>query len=179
MRKARGPVPLALARPPSLLQAQPGDERPEQVLHFPTYVQPVLDTFCVRCHGADARVENLDLRGVPTEHFSPSYERLLRYVPTPRENADFEGTAYMPPKSMGSHRSRLIRQVHRGCPGMDKPLPEWALVRLATWVDAAGVYYGSYWGRRHIRFKDHPYFRIVPTFEQAVGTTCPFPMEKR
>ncbi|MFO8014084.1 MAG: hypothetical protein R6X20_12360 [Phycisphaerae bacterium] len=179
MRKARGPTPQALARPPSHPQAQPGDERPEQVLHFPMYVQPVLDEFCVRCHGAEARVENLDLRDIPTQHFSRSYERLLRYLPTPRENADFEGTADMPPKSMGSHRSRLIRQVRRGCPGMDTPLPEWARVRLATWVDAAGVYYGSYWGRRHIRFKAHPYFRIVPTFEQAIGTTCPFPMEQR
>jgi hypothetical protein len=60
-----------------------------------------------------------------------------------------------------------------------EPLPQWAFVRLATWVDAAGIYYGSYWGRRHIRFKDHPSFRPVPTFEEAISTRCPIALEAR
>ena len=179
MRPVVAPVPLALARGPSRLQPQPGDDRPQQVLHYPTYVQPVLDEFCVRCHGGQRPAARLDLTGTLTTHFNRSYERLVRLVRTPREAADFDGTAYLPPKSIGSHVSPLIRQVRKGCSGMDDPLPEWAFVRLATWVDAAGIYYGSYWGRRHSRFKDHPYFRIVPTFEQAIGPTCPFPKEER
>ena len=179
MRPVDTPVPLALARGPSRLQPQPGDERAQQVLHYPTYVQPVLDAFCVKCHGAKRPAADLDLTGSRTTHFNRSYESLVRMVPTPRETSDFGGTAYMPPKSMGSHVSPLIRQVRSGCEGMDQPLPAWAFVRLATWVDAAGIYYGSYWGRRHIRFKDHPYFRIVPTFEQAISTTCPVPTAKR
>ena len=53
------------------------------------------------------------------------------------------------------------------------------LARLATWIDASGVFYGSYWGRRDERFKDHPNFRPVPTFEQAISRVNPTPVEKR
>ena len=52
-------------------------------------------------------------------------------------------------------------------------------MRLATWIDASGVYYGFYWGRRHIEFKDHPNFRPTATFEQAISTVCPTPMDRR
>jgi hypothetical protein len=57
------PPPLAMGRPPRTPQAQPGDDRPEQVIHYPTYVQPVLDKFCVRCHGDPEPVADLDLSG--------------------------------------------------------------------------------------------------------------------
>ena len=58
-------------------------------------------------------------------------------------------------------------------------LPRWAFVRLATWVDASGVYYGSYWGRRHIEYEDHPFFRPDPSFEEAISTKCNVPVGKR
>ena len=72
-----------------------------------------------------------------------------------------------------------MKILQKGCTGMDEKLPEWAFVRMATWVDAAAVYYGSYWGRRNVKYKDHPYFRPVPTFEDAISTKCPVPLDKR
>lgn len=171
---------LAMHRPPRMPRAQPGDDRPEQVIHYPTYVQPVLNRFCVQCHDSVEPPADLDLTGALTTHFSRSYEHILDrgLIKTYRENSDFGGTHYVPPKTIGSHASRLMAQVRTGCPGM-KPLPRWAFVRLATWVDAAAVYYGSYWGRRHIEFKDHPFFRPVPTFEEAISTVCPVPLGQR
>ncbi len=174
-------MPLALKKPPRMPGPQPGDSSPRRVLHYPTYVQPVLDKFCVACHSGSEPAAKLELTGELTTHFNVSYENVMKrgMVKTYREASDFGGTPYAPPKTIGSHASPLMKQLEKGCRGMVEKLPRWAFVRLATWVDAAGVYYGSYWGRRHMRFKDHPYFRYVPTFEEAISTQCPVPMEKR
>jgi len=176
------PAPLmALAQPPSMPGPQPGDKTGKQVMHFPTYVQPVLDKHCVKCHSGDRPKAKLDLSGALTKIFSRSYENLLKRgaVPTYREASDWEGTPYAPPKSIGSHRSRLIRALREGKGHKDLKLPRAAFVRLATWVDASGVYYGSYWGRRNTEYKSHPFFRPDPTFEEAISTVCPVPLGKR
>ena len=44
------------------------------------------------------------------------------------------------------------------------------MVRLVTWVDANGPYYGSYFGRRNLMYRDLPDFRPTPTLETASGT---------
>jgi len=175
----RRAAPLALGERPVLPGPQPGDTTGRQVLHFPSYVQPVLDKFCVKCHGGAKPKAGLDLTHQLTTHFSRSYERLLRMVPTYAEASDWDGSPYAPPKSIGSHRSRLIRALREGKGHTELELPQWAFVRFATWVDASGVYYGSYWGRRHIRFKGHPFFRPVPTFAEAISPTCSVPVENR
>ena len=40
---------------------------------------------------------------------------------------------------------------------------------IVTWVDGNAPYYGSYFGRRNIKYRDHPNFRPIPTFESASG----------
>ena len=47
------------------------------------------------------------------------------------------------------------------------------LVRVATWVDTNAQYYGTYWGRKNLNYKDLPDFRPVPTFEMARSMTQP------
>ena len=177
--------PLAMSQPPVMPGPQPGDKTGQQVIHFPTYIQPVLNQFCIKCH-SDEGEKNLDremmiLTDELTRNFTVSYINLLERdaVPTYAEHADWEGTPYSPPKSIGSHKSRLLKVLREGKQHKDLKLPEWAFVRLATWVDASGVYYGSYWGRRDKRFKDHSHFRPVPTFEDAISTTDPVPVSQR
>jgi len=124
----------------------------------------------------DGEVRHPQEEGGDRSHENPTE---FDAVPTYREASDWEGTPYSVPKSIGSHRSPLIDSL-RGGPGHeDLSLPPTALTRLATWIDASGVYYGSYWGRRHIDHADHPFFRPVPTFEEAIGTECPVPLERR
>jgi hypothetical protein len=77
----------------------------------------------------------------------------------------------VPPKTVGSHNSKLINMIRKGH-GKSK-LSKEEFTRLVTWVDANAQYYGSYYGRRDIRYKDHPNFRPDHTFEQAVSTTAP------
>jgi len=170
---------LALKKPPVHPQPQPGDDTAARPIHFVTDVQPVLDKHCVKCHGGERTMAGLDLRGELTVAFSRSYERLLRYVKTTDEGSDFGGSEYLPPKSVGSHASPLIKQLDKGCTGMEYELPLEDYVKITTWVDANAVYYGSYWGRIRIEHRDHPNFRPVPTLEDALATEPPVPWEKR
>ncbi len=61
----------------------------------------------------------------------------------------------------------------------DVNLPREELIQVNLWVDNNGQYYGSYWGRRNLSYKDHPNFRIPVTFEQAVGQVAPLPENER
>jgi hypothetical protein len=114
-----------------------------------------------------------------------------------RENHPKAGnTHYLPARSLGSHASLLIAMHSKGKVKLKDPklaadakklakvhekvnLPPEDMVRLSTWVDANGQYYGSYYGRRNLQYKDHPNFRPVPTFENARSTTAPLPEDQR
>ena len=172
---------IAMKKPAVMPGPQPGDKTGRQVMHYPSYVQPVLDKHCVKCHSGDKPKAKLDLTGTMTDVFSVSYENIMKrgMVKTYREASDWEGTPYSPPKSIGSHASRFITAIRTGPQHKDLDLPIADFVRLATWVDASGVYYGSYWGRRRLQYKDHPNFRPVPTFAEALSTVCPLPVDER
>jgi hypothetical protein len=175
--------PLALAKGASSLQPQPGDAGPRP-LHYPSDVQPLLDKHCVRCHGGDAPKAGLDLRGTETEFFSASYENLLvkgavsflqEWIcpPAGKRGPSHVGNGAMlhaeakPPYALGSHASKLVRQLLKGHQGVK--LEQAEFVRLATWVDANAQYYGSYYGKKNIRYKGAKDFRPVPTLESARG----------
>ena len=51
--------------------------------------------------------------------------------------------------------------------------------KVARWVDNNCQYYGSYWGRRNLQFKNHPNFRIDVAFDEAVSESSPAPERKR
>jgi len=84
---------------------------------------------------------------------------------------------YLPPKSLGSYASKLITHLEKGHNDVKLSLEEW--VRLRTWVDSNGQYYGSYYGRRNLKYKDHPNFRPVPTIAEAMSAAPPLPEDKR
>ena len=52
-------------------------------------------------------------------------------------------------------------------------------VRVTTWIDSNGQYHGSYYGRKNLRYKDHPNFRPVLTFEQSHANAPPLPDPQR
>ena len=117
--------------------------------------------------------------------------------PTIGENHPKTGNVhYLPSRSLGSHNSVLVSLLTKG-----KVLPQDTelvarakelaelhkdlkltvadRVRITNWVDTNGQYYGSYWGRRNLRYKDHPNFRPKPTFEAAISMTSPIPEKDR
>ena len=53
------------------------------------------------------------------------------------------------------------------------------MIKLTTWVDSNAQYYGSYYGRRNLKYKDHPNFRPIPTVAEAISTQAPLPDKDR
>ena len=61
----------------------------------------------------------------------------------------------------------------------DVKLSQEEMVRITTWIDDNAQYYGSYYGRRNLRYKDHPNFRPDSTVEQAQSLLPPIKEEDR
>ena len=168
----------ALGVPPVRLVAQPGEKAPRP-LHYETDVQPVFDRHCTRCHSGSKPGGKLDLSGELTEHFNRSYESLIegglvnyiREWTGPGYNGSMMHAEAMPPYSYGAHRSKLIDVLRRGHYDVKLPTPD--LVKLVTWIDCNVPYYGSYFGRRNLRYRGHPDFRPEPTLESASGVAPP------
>ena len=172
---------IAFRRAPSIPGPQPGEQRGGRPLHYPTDVQPVFDRHCISCHGATKPDGDLDLTGTETTLFTRSYENIInrKLLTLIRENHPKVGNAeYLPAYSLGSHASRLINVIRAGDHYDVKLLTE-ERVRLTTWVDSNGQYYGSYWGRRNIRYRNHPNYRPTVRFENVTRLTPPLPEDKR
>lgn len=161
---------LALRQPPVRLMAQPGDTAAARPVHYPVDVQPVLDRYCVRCHSGATPKAKLNLTGEMTKFFSRSYEELLNsgYVNGLNEwTAPPLDSAPLPPYARGAPASKLIKMLLKGHNEVKLSQPDF--IKLATWVDLNLPYYGTYFGRRNLVYKDHPDFRPVPTLLSAQG----------
>jgi len=148
----------AMQRPPRRLGAQPGEMAPRPI-HYVTDVQPILDRHCVRCHNPKKTEGKTDLTGEMTTLFNRSYENLLgrNWVQVFHENQPKTGDASpIPPYTLGSHQSRLIKLLRDGHEEVELAREEF--IRLVTWIDANSPYYG----RRNLQYKNHPDFRPVP-----------------
>ena len=103
---------------------------------------------------------------------------------------------YLPAKSLGSHASVLVSMLNPDKVNLKDEkmaaiadrlakehkkikLSKEEMVRLTTWVDCNGQYYGTYYGRKNLKYKDHPNFRPHQTVEQAQGLLPPIPEDKR
>jgi len=192
----------ALKRPPSVPAPQPGDKSARRTLHYPTDVQPVLDKHCVMCHNPRQPKKvsgGMDLSGAPTGHFSRSYEAILsrigKSLAPVSENAK-PTVGYIPARSSFSFATTVIAMLSKGKISLpDKALAARAaklaeehkevkitppeLLKISNWIEANCQFYGSYWGRRHVRYKNSPDFRPAVTFEQAISTTPPTTGAKR
>lgn len=202
---AAATVPLAALRPPSIPQPQPcdlvengGDGQAGQVIHYPTDIQPIWDRKCTSCHGEPSPAGGLRLTGEPTLFYNTSYEELARKElagPLISEflsfnkgdQGNFNG-AYLPPKSLGSYASELVAILtQRKHPKNSKDdhtamLTPMELMIVCRWVDSNYQFYGSYFGRHHVRWRqpdpakpeyDPADFRRKATFAEAVSFLAP------
>lgn len=199
---------LALSRGASRPMAQPGDSKAGRPLDYFVDVQPVWDKHCLSCHNNE-QPNGLNLSGELTEMFNVSYESLVperrkepRHYggllgPVIGENHPKTGNVhYLPARSMGSHASLLVALCSKGKTKLpdsngreklDKLLPlhkdidlsKEELLKITTWVDTNGQYYGTYYGRKNLRYKEHPNFRPTATLASATSYTSPLPEDKR
>jgi hypothetical protein len=158
--------PVAIKHKPQDLFPQPGDKGVRMV-HYASDVQPVLDKHCTGCHGGDKPKGRLDLTGVPTGKWCRSYEnlinkRLVSFADCRYGSANFNA---VPPLTRGSHLSKMVAHMRKAPCKTKMTRPEF--IRIVTWIDANVPYYGTYRGKRDIRDKDCPDFRLPPLAAQA------------
>ena len=134
-----------MRRAPSRPGPQPGEATGARPIHYPTDVQPVLDKYCIRCHGADEPKADLNLTGRMTDLFSVSYESLLPERRRGRGRRGFSligqtigenhpktgNVHYLPPRSLGSHSSVLVAMLSRGAVKLADPKQAEQAQRLA------------------------------------------------
>ncbi len=131
----------ALSRAPSRPQPPPWGP---QILSYLRDIQPMLDTRCVRCHAFDRPGNGVILTGDLTDQFCVSYEELLPYLSVAISNRwdHPDDVVTRPPYTYGSQVSELTKILRSGHHGVQLTDEDWE--RLATWIDANGVYYDRY-----------------------------------
>ena len=148
----------------------PAGPRYEGGLSFARTVQPVLDRYCIGCHGLDKRDGNLDLLGTldhvtfPRKQWpgpnkmlvSRAYHSLLtRDGLVNVAYADME-TDYSAPKDYFAHAGRLAKLLLDGHPDQTGKsrvtLDRESFARIIDWLDANAICYGDYsWNKREWR----------------------------
>ena len=93
----------------------------------------------------------------------PNYLGMIIGENHPKE----QNVHYLPAKSLGSHTSKLMKMVREGHSEVE--LSQEELIRLATWIDSNGQYYGTYFGKKNLKYREDKDFRPVPTVSSAMG----------
>ena len=133
------------------------------MVHYPVDVQPMLEKHCLKCHSGENAKGRLDLADEPTDLFSRTFELLVGRRLISYRNVGFGRSQYRPqdPLSDGSHLSKMVERIQTGDPCKAK-LSREEFIRFVTWIDANAPYYGTYRGKRDLKYKDDPDFRLPP-----------------
>lgn len=135
---------------------------------------------------------------VPERRQKPLRDRGLLGVVIGENHPKTGNVEYLPALALGSHTSVLVAMLSDGKVKLDDPtqaarakrlaglhkevvgrLKPDEFLRIANWVDTNCQFYGSYWGRRNLRYKDQPDFRLVPSFTVACSPLPPRPEDRK
>ena len=136
---------LAQSRPPSVMAPGPDGSKP---LSYPILVQPVLDRHCISCHSGAKPAGKVALTGEPQGHYSVSYNALIGRVSFSAwggKPGDFRVVNSEPlsqPGFFGARGSALMQMLLRG--HHEVTLSGDDIERLATWMDANALFYGTF-----------------------------------
>lgn len=133
---------------PAAMLAQPDRPQPESwgsgYIDYPTMVQPVLDKYCVRCHGGPQGIaKGLDFSGGWTWAFNISYETLIKHRLVGFlncNNGSVHTSKLLRPRTIGSGGAPLAEILIKKHPEVaraDRDL-------MLAWMDTNSNYYGTY-----------------------------------
>ncbi len=135
----------ALKCEPSAIEPGPDGSNP---FSYPILVQPVLDQRCVECHSRAKPDGEVVLSGEPQGHYTVSYNALaprVSYSAWGGRPGDFRRVNSEPltrPGHFGARGSPLMKLLLEGHEGVVLSGAE--IERLATWMDANGLFYGTF-----------------------------------
>ncbi|MBI5383096.1 MAG: PD40 domain-containing protein [Verrucomicrobia bacterium] len=136
---------MALRRPPSPITPGPDGSNP---LSYPLLVQPVLDRKCVSCHNAAKPEGKVLLTGEAQGRYTVSYNVLAPLVPwsawggKPGDFRQVNAEPVTPPDFFGARGCKLMKHLLAG--HYDVKLDAEDVERLATWMDANALFYGTF-----------------------------------
>ncbi len=155
---ARGVVPV----PPPVALTPLDASSPPRPLSFAETVQPVLDRYCIECHGLGRKDGGISLLGTLSSQplklgrvrASEAYSALTArkgWVTVAHRNRE---TPFSRPGDYGSRAGRLAGLLLHGDANHD-PLPPVAFRRVARWLDLNAPFYGGYsWNKAEWRLPD-------------------------
>ena len=128
-----------LLAPPDEIKPPPWGAGP---VDYVQQVQPVLDQYCIKCHGGKEPKKGIDLTGDKTRFYSKSYESLVfkNYVVYYYINKGPTGN--FPALSSGSWVSRLTKMIEEKHSKVD--MDDAARRCIYAWIDANVPYYGTW-----------------------------------
>ena len=135
----------ALTREASDIVPAPDGANP---LSYPLLVQPVLDKHCVRCHSGAKPAGRIVLTARAEGHYTRSYNVLARRVPLSawgRGGGNWRRVNSEPivqPGHFGARASPLMRKLLKGHSKVKLSAAD--IERLATWMDANALFYGTF-----------------------------------
>jgi hypothetical protein len=129
-------------------------------LYYPKHIQPILDSNCISCHKRTKASGGLDLSGTKIwtgtlkndpnnnnacRYWCKSYYNLTNpdsnYVNFIDVNSPAEG---LPPNSVGSVASRLIKKLRNPSAGMNVNLSKKDMAYICAWIDLSIPHSGRY-----------------------------------
>ena len=126
----------AARRAPSVIAPAPDGAKP---FSYPILVQPVLNRACVTCHSGAKPAGGIVLTGDPAGHYTASYNALAPRVPV----SDQMGLDTLSvPGRYGARGSELMKMLLAGHHKVQLAAGE--IERLATWMDANALFYGTF-----------------------------------
>jgi hypothetical protein len=126
----------ALKRPPSRIT--PIIDAPV-VFDFPRDIQPILNTYCVRCHDNERRAGKVVLTGDRGPQFSVSYATLMLRNQVAHGK---DGRSNIAPRQIGSSASPLMKKIAGGHHDVKVSPLEAKWIRL--WIESGAPYAGTY-----------------------------------
>jgi hypothetical protein len=136
-------------------------------LSFAKTVQPVLDRYCIDCHGLKETAAKIDLLGTidaSDENTADSFQRLLpstAYASLTKDGrlvkiAQYGGeTWYSQPKDYFAHGGKLAELLFKGHETVEVPLDADSRQRIIDWLDLNAQCYGTYsWNKEEWRRPD-------------------------
>ena len=146
---------MALGKAPAEIEPWHG---PTRGFSFHREVQPVLDRYCIGCHGGSKRADGKTLPylkgdtrltdwksvmpgtgGAKGGRFTHSYVNLSRYVRRPGIESDYH---MLEPLEFHANTTELVQMLRKGHSGVQLDRESWD--RLITWIDLNAPFHGTW-----------------------------------